>query len=187
MNENLMNGIKHIIAGQGEEPLTDAARFRPILAEYVPDAPRPLAAALGNCVENGAYTALKTAWGAAERAARKAVLVQRLHGEYGLDGALAGEALDILETALFDAESVPEQPPAPESTPAVPPGPAVSVPEPVPPRGARPQCVKTLKRPAVIAAGAALVLALGTVWGILPAYWNNGGPPMLKKKNGTRR
>jgi hypothetical protein len=52
-------------------------------------------------MESGAYTALKTAPDTDDRAACKTTIAQQVRDEHGLDITLCGEALDILEAALF--------------------------------------------------------------------------------------
>jgi tetratricopeptide (TPR) repeat protein len=110
MNTNLLHIVKQIIAQNGENILADAARLKPLFADLAKNEPKPLRIAFGRCVEAGAYTALKTASGAAERASRKAAIAQNLRNQHGVDPALCGEALDILEAALFGTASPPHTP-----------------------------------------------------------------------------
>jgi hypothetical protein len=101
MNSNLLNIIKQITAGYGEGILADPARLKAFFSDLARDEPKPLRIAFGRCIEAGAYAALKNAPDATERAEHKAVITQRVRDEHGLDPALCGEALAILEAALF--------------------------------------------------------------------------------------
>ena len=101
MNTNLLNIVKQITSQYGEEVLADPRRLKAFFSDLAKDEPKPLRLAFGRCVEEGAYNALKSAADASERAGRKAAIAQRVRDEHGLDVALCGEALDILEAALF--------------------------------------------------------------------------------------
>jgi hypothetical protein len=101
MNDNLLAIVKQIAAEYGEKVLAEPKRLKAFFDDLAQDAPKPLRLAFGRAVEEGAYNALKSAPDAAERALRKAAIAQRLRDEHGLDMALSGEALDILEAALF--------------------------------------------------------------------------------------
>jgi hypothetical protein len=101
MNGNLLAIVRQIIADNGEGILGDPPRLRAFFSDLAKDQPKPLRIAFGRCLEADAYTALKTASGDAERVSRKASIAQRLRDEHGLDTALCGEALDILEAALY--------------------------------------------------------------------------------------
>jgi hypothetical protein len=103
MNTNLLNVVKQIIAGNGEAVLANPQRLKAFFSDLAKDEPKPLRIAFDRCIEAGAYTALKTAPDAMERAAHKALLVPKVHEEHGLDIGLCNEALDILEAALFAA------------------------------------------------------------------------------------
>jgi hypothetical protein len=107
MNSNLLGIVQRIIAGNGEAVLDDAKRLKAFFSDLAKDEPKPLRIAFGRCIESGAYNALKTAPDAAERASRKAAIAQRLRDEHGLDAALCGEALDVLEAALFGETKLP--------------------------------------------------------------------------------
>jgi hypothetical protein len=107
MNSNLLGIVQRIIAGNGEAVLDDAKRLKAFFSDLAKDEPKPLRIAFGHCIESGAYNALKTAPDAAERATRKTAIVQRLRDEHGLDAALCGEALDVLEAALFEEAKPP--------------------------------------------------------------------------------
>ena len=107
MNTNLLNIVKHITSQYGEEVLADPRRLKAFFGDLAKDEPKPLRLAFGRCVEERAYDALKTASDASERAGRKAAIAQHLRDEYGLDVALCGEALDILEAALFEGVKQP--------------------------------------------------------------------------------
>ena len=100
MNTNLLNIVKQIIAEYGEAVLADPARLKAFFSDLAKDEPKPLRIAFGRCIEAGAYAALKETPDAAERAGRKAIIVQKVREEHGLDMRLCGEALDILEAAL---------------------------------------------------------------------------------------
>jgi hypothetical protein len=100
MNTTLVHIVKQIIAANGETILEDPARLKAFFSDLAKDEPKPLRLAFGRSLEAGAYIALKTAPDAAERAVRKAAIAQRLRDEHGLDIALCGEALDILEAVL---------------------------------------------------------------------------------------
>jgi hypothetical protein len=101
VNTNLLTVLKQIAAEYGEDVLADPARLRAFLSDLAKDEPKPLRLAFGRCLEAGAYTALKHEPDRAERALRKTAIAQRLRDEHGLDAALSGEALDILEAALW--------------------------------------------------------------------------------------
>ena len=101
MNTNLLQIVKQITAQYGENVLADPARLKAFFSDLAKDEPKPLRIAFGRCIESGAYTALKAAPDAAERASRKAVIAQRVRDEHGLDAALCAEALDVLEAALY--------------------------------------------------------------------------------------
>ena len=101
MNTNLLSIVKQITAQYGEDVLDDARRLKALFGDLAKDEPKPLRMAFGRCLEAKAYTALKTAPDAAERALRKASIAQRVRDEHGIDPALSAEALDILEAALF--------------------------------------------------------------------------------------
>jgi hypothetical protein len=101
MNTNLLNIVKQIIATYGEGILGDPQRLKAFFNDLAKDEPKPLRIAFGRCIESGAYTALKTAPNAVERRARKTEIAQQVRDEHGLDVTLCGEALNILEAALF--------------------------------------------------------------------------------------
>jgi hypothetical protein len=101
MNDNLLAIVKQIAAEYGEDVLTDPKLLKAFFGDLAKDEPKPLRLAFGRAVEEGAYTALKSTPDAAERASRKVSIAQNLRDEYGLDVSLSGDALDILETALF--------------------------------------------------------------------------------------
>jgi hypothetical protein len=103
MNTNLLNIVKRIIADYGEAVLADPQRLKAFFSDLAKDEPKPLRIAFDRCIEAGAYAALKTAQDAAERAEHKALVVQKVHDEHGLDRGLCNEALDILEAALSAA------------------------------------------------------------------------------------
>ncbi|GHV84608.1 hypothetical protein AGMMS50230_02160 [Spirochaetia bacterium] len=105
MNTNLLSIVKQIIATSGEGILADPQRLKAFFSDLAKDEPKPLRIAFGRCVENGAYNALKTAPDAVERASRKAAIAQRLRDDLGLDPAISGEALDILEAAIAENAS----------------------------------------------------------------------------------
>ena len=111
MNTNLLHIVKQIIAANGEGILGDPARLKSLFSDLAKDEPKPLRMAFGRGLEAGAYTALKTAPDAAERALRKATIAQRLWDEHGLDPALCAEALDILEAALYGSAQAAYTPP----------------------------------------------------------------------------
>jgi hypothetical protein len=87
MNKNLLNIVKQIIAGYGETVFTNPRRLKAFFADLARDEPKPLRAAFGRCIEEGAYAALKTAPDAKERTERKAVIARRVRDEHGLDPA----------------------------------------------------------------------------------------------------
>ncbi|GMO66163.1 MAG: hypothetical protein Ta2A_14240 [Treponemataceae bacterium] len=107
MNTNLVNIVKKIIADYGENILANPQRLKSFFSDLAKDEPKPLRVAFGRCIEAGAYTALKGAPDAGERASRKAAIAQRLRDDMGLDAALCAEALDVLEVALFGGVSSP--------------------------------------------------------------------------------
>jgi hypothetical protein len=115
MNEHLLSVVKQIITDNGEAIFADPARLKAFFSDLAKDEPKPLRMAFGRCVEAGAYDALKTAADQAERISRKAAIAQRVLDEHGLDVGLCGEALDILEAALFGTASASQQyqPPPP--------------------------------------------------------------------------
>jgi hypothetical protein len=113
MNSNLLAVVKQIISKNGEGILEDPQRLKAFFSDLAKDEPKPLRLAFGRCIESGAYTALKTAPDAAERSLRKTAIARQVRDEHGLDITLCGEALDILEAALFGegsaaAEAMPE-------------------------------------------------------------------------------
>jgi hypothetical protein len=101
MDTNLVDIVKHITMEHGEAVLNDPQRLKAFFSDLAKDEPKPLRIAFGRCVEAGAYTALKTTHDSVDRAECKAAITQRLRDEHGLDVTLCGEALDILEAALF--------------------------------------------------------------------------------------
>jgi hypothetical protein len=115
MNTNLLSVVRQIIADNGEAIFNEPARLKALFGDLAKDEPKPLRLAFGRCVEAGAYTALKTAADQAERVSRKTAIAQRVLDEHGLDVTLCGEALDILETALFGtvSEAQPRYTPSP--------------------------------------------------------------------------
>jgi uncharacterized protein YegL len=115
MNTNLLTIVKQIIAGHGEGILGDPRRLKALFSDLAKDEPKPLRIAFGRCIENGAYTALKTAPNAADRAALKAAIAQQMRVKYGLDLALCAEALDILEAALYGTARMAYRQPAPQA------------------------------------------------------------------------
>ena len=117
MNTNLLNIVKQITVQNGESILGDPARLKPLFANLAKNEPKPLRIAFGRCIEAGAYNALKTAPNAAGRIARKTTLAQNLRNQHGIDPLLCGEALDILEAALFGTASAATLP-VPLSMPA---------------------------------------------------------------------
>jgi hypothetical protein len=102
MNTNLVNIVKRITVEHGEAVLNDPARLKAFFSDLAKDEPKPLRIAFGRCIEVGAYDALKTEPDTVGRAERKAAIAQRLRDEHGLDITLCGEALDVLEAALFE-------------------------------------------------------------------------------------
>jgi ribosomal protein L40E len=106
MNTNLLNIVKQIITGYGEAVLADPQRLKAFFSDFAKEEPKPLRIAFGRCIEAKAYEALKTAPDAAERAERKAIIAQRMRDEHGLDTALCGEALDILDAALYGTSKI---------------------------------------------------------------------------------
>ena len=110
MNTNLLNIVKQIIAANGEGILGDPERLKSLFSDLAKDEPKPLRVAFGRCIQNGAYIALKTAPNAADRIARKTALAQNLRNQHGIDPLLCGEALDILEAALFGTASSTQRP-----------------------------------------------------------------------------
>jgi hypothetical protein len=111
MNTAFLVIIKRIVSEQGESILADPARLKAFFGDLAKDEPKPLRIAFGRCIEAGAYTALKDAPDAAERVERKAAIAQRQRDEHGLDITLCGEAMDILEAALFGIPPQPQTPP----------------------------------------------------------------------------
>jgi hypothetical protein len=122
MNVTFLNIVKRIIMDNGEAVLADPRRLKVFFGDLARDEPKPLRAAFGRCIEEGAYNALKTAPDAAERTERKAAIARRVRDEYGLDPVLCAEALDILEAALYGAQPAPPpvSPPRPQYTPSPP-------------------------------------------------------------------
>ncbi|GHT60790.1 hypothetical protein FACS1894109_18810 [Spirochaetia bacterium] len=104
MNTNLLTIVKQIIATNGEGILENPQRLKAFFNDLAKDEPKPLRIAFVGCLENGAYNAIKTAPDAAERASCKAAIAQRVRDDLGLDPAISGEALDILEAAIFGAQ-----------------------------------------------------------------------------------
>jgi hypothetical protein len=113
MNTNLLTIVKQIIASNGEGILNDPRRLKAFFDDLAKDEPKPLRIAFGRCIEEGAYTALKTAPDAADRASRKTAIAGQILNEHGLDITLCGEALDILEAALYG--KVGPKPPPPRT------------------------------------------------------------------------
>jgi uncharacterized protein YegL len=112
MNTKLLNIVKRIIASRGEGILGDPQRLKALFSDLAKNEPKPLRGAFGRCIEAGAYAALKSAPDAAGRASRKASIERDLGGKYGLDPALCGEALDILEAALYGTAQMTHRTPA---------------------------------------------------------------------------
>ncbi|MDR1388518.1 MAG: hypothetical protein LBJ31_00880 [Treponema sp.] len=100
MNTSLLNVVKQITSDYGEAVLADPARLKAFFSDLAKNEPKPLRIAFGRCIEAGAYDALKDAPDATERTEHKALIVQKVHEEHGLDIGLCNEALDILEAAL---------------------------------------------------------------------------------------
>ncbi|MDR2484547.1 MAG: formylglycine-generating enzyme family protein, partial [Treponema sp.] len=107
MNTNLLAVLKQMTARYGEEVLDDAERVKAGLNDLAQEEPKPIRIALVLCIESRGYTALKSAADPGERAARKAVIVQRVRKGHGTDPAFSAEALDLLEAALYGAASPP--------------------------------------------------------------------------------
>jgi hypothetical protein len=101
MNINLLDIVKQIIADYGENILENPQRLKAFFSDLAKDEPKPLRIAFERCIEGGAYTALKNAIDVNERTLRKTEIAQRVRDEHGLDITLCGEALDILEAALY--------------------------------------------------------------------------------------
>jgi hypothetical protein len=119
MNTNLLAIVKQITAEYGEDVLGDANRLKAFFGDLAKDESKPLRLAFGRAIEEDAYNALKTSKDAAERAERKAAIAQKLLDEHGLDVALSGEALDILEAAMFgerNAAQITTAPPSEQQT-----------------------------------------------------------------------
>ena len=110
MNNNLLNIVKRITAQYGESILGDSARLKPLFADLAKDEPKPLRIAFGRCIEAGAYNVFKTAPNTADRITRKTTLAQNLRNQHSIDPLLSGEALDILEAALYGTASSAQQP-----------------------------------------------------------------------------
>ena len=113
MNAQLLSIVKRIIAEQGEYILSDPRRIKPFIKKYAHNVPQEERRALGRCIENGAYSILKTAQDAAERSSRKAAFALRLRDSLGLDIRLCAAALDIMEAALYGSAQPPRPVPAP--------------------------------------------------------------------------
>jgi len=103
MNTNLLNIVKRIIAEQGEGILADTQRLRAFFMDYSKDEPRQERLAFGRCIELGSYQELKNAHTTDERQHKKVVLADQLHTRTNIDRELCANALDLLETVMFDA------------------------------------------------------------------------------------
>jgi formylglycine-generating enzyme required for sulfatase activity len=97
--------VKQIAAEYGEDVLGDSTRLKAFFRDPAKDGSKPLSIAFGRCIEQGAYNALKTAAIPDERRRRKVAIAQRVRDEQGIDITLCGEALDLLEAALFGETS----------------------------------------------------------------------------------
>jgi len=101
MSESLLNIIKEIVEKNGEAVLSDAKRISAFLADIARNEPKPQKTAFVKCIEHGFAQTLKNT-STQDREVCKQQLAQKLHDEEGFDLGLCGEALDLLETALFD-------------------------------------------------------------------------------------
>ena len=117
MNNNLLNIVKRIIAEKGESILADPQKLKALFSDYAKDEPKEERAAFGRCIEIGSYNELKSANSVNERQHRKTVLIDQLNAK-GIDRARGRDALDLLETAIFNKTAAPAQGKAPAPVPS---------------------------------------------------------------------
>jgi hypothetical protein len=135
MNTVLLTAIQQLTTQYGESILTDSKRVNALLSDLAAREPKPQRMAFVKCLMYGYHTELKTT-PPNDRPRAKKRLAQKLRDEEGMDAALAGDTLDLLEAALFG--SIPGTPP--EKIPAAPPQtnpPPAPRPHPHPPKPKR--------------------------------------------------
>jgi tetratricopeptide (TPR) repeat protein len=99
MNINLLNTLKQITTQYGTLVLNDSKRVNGLLNDLAPRESKAEKKAFITCLMNGFHTELQNT--AEDRPLCKNRLAQRLHDDEGLDLALCGNTLDLLEGALF--------------------------------------------------------------------------------------
>lgn len=100
MNTSFLSIIKRIVAEQGENILSDAARLKPFISDYAKDEPKEDRVAFGRAIELGFYNELKRA-APHDRANVKASLVPRLQTVTNLDATRCMAAIDLIEAAIY--------------------------------------------------------------------------------------
>jgi hypothetical protein len=100
LNTSLLTIVQQIIAGYGEGILGDPQRLKSIFKDFAKDLPKEERVAFGRCIEQGFYTKIKMSKTAEERRRLKADLARQLQSAAGINAALAGGALDVLDAAV---------------------------------------------------------------------------------------
>lgn len=106
MNSNLVNVLKEIVAGHGEDALSNLEQVGKALQEKAADEPKPLRVAIMMCLTGGACPELKNAGGIEARQAAKAAFAKKIHDNEGLDSAFCVEALDVIEAAMLGGKTL---------------------------------------------------------------------------------
>jgi TolA-binding protein len=101
MNTSLLASIKWIITKHGKDILSDPLRLKPIFVKFAKNEPKEERIAFGRCIEIGSYKELKKAQTENERGKIKGDLILRLQSVTKLNTKQCGEAIDLLDAAIF--------------------------------------------------------------------------------------
>jgi len=102
MNNNLFRILKKIIADQGENILSDPQRLKAIFSDLAKNEPKEDRVAFGRCIEMGFYNEFKKTSSEDERRRLKIQLANQLQAKTGIDKPYCNDALDLLETVIFN-------------------------------------------------------------------------------------
>jgi len=102
MNTNLLKILKKIIAAQGENILSDSQRLKALFSDLAKNEPKEDRVAFGRAIEQGYYNELKRTQTEDERQRLKLTLTNKMMAKTGIDRQHCGDALDLLEAAIFN-------------------------------------------------------------------------------------
>ena len=109
MNTAILASVKWVISKYGESVLGKPAELKKHLASHTKNEPKEERIAFGRCIELGFYNDLKKANNENERSQIKIKLIEKLHNRTGINIKNCGDAVDILDAAIF-GNVVPVQP-----------------------------------------------------------------------------